>query len=128
MNDNKQSQCANCGITADRAEGSIQYGDEEWVCSNRCYDQHDELGCPMETHDGYRHPGETEKFLARIAELEAVVRDGITNNEVTLIIASTLPNKEKYNTLMEQLDDWDKRARKLIDKEKEEHRENRRNK
>lgn len=67
-------RCANCGIHADDADGCIQYG-EEWVCSTRCQDQHDELGCPFETSENsYRHPIETERLIVLEAGLRGVLR------------------------------------------------------
>lgn len=64
--DIEPSRCANCGIDADAAsEHKTKYAAEgEWFCSARCERQHSELGCPQETHSGYRHPVETERLLS----------------------------------------------------------------
>lgn len=61
------SRCANCGLDADAAkEHRTKYAaDGEWFCSLLCEQQYAELGCPHESHDGYRHPVETACLLAQ---------------------------------------------------------------
>ena len=67
-----ESQCANCGKVASEAKSCISEFPEEgeWFCSNECHEQHGELGCPHEHHNGYRHP----KEAARLIACEAVLR------------------------------------------------------
>lgn len=67
-----ESRCGNCGTPASKAEGHITEYDEggDWFCSEQCYDQHAELGCPHEHHNGYRHPAEA----ARLIEAEEALR------------------------------------------------------
>jgi hypothetical protein len=61
-----QQRCANCGKHHTQAEDCISdYPEEgEWFCSQECYDQHAELGCPHGTHNGYRHPVEAKRLIA----------------------------------------------------------------
>ncbi len=54
-----ESHCANCGIRSSRAEKIIPSDDGEWFCSDLCEQQHDEMGCPFEGGEYYRHPIET---------------------------------------------------------------------
>lgn len=56
------TQCSNCG----KPDACITDGDPEGevYCSQECYDQHDELGCPHELHHGYRHPVESARLIA----------------------------------------------------------------
>jgi hypothetical protein len=67
-----ESRCANCGKPASVATACIsEYPEEgEWFCSEQCKDQHDELDCPHITHDGYRHPAESQRLI----ECEAALR------------------------------------------------------
>lgn len=62
----EESRCANCGKSAaDSHERIADYPEEgEWFCSAQCKDQHDELDCPHLTHNGYRHPAESERLIA----------------------------------------------------------------
>ena len=67
---NTRSRCANCGTTPDRAEKIVSVSEGEWVCSDRCEQQHEMLGCPFEHGQFHRHPIETEQAQATIARLE----------------------------------------------------------
>jgi hypothetical protein len=52
------NRCANCGCPDIRIQGGC-LADGEGVCSNECYDQHEEEGCPLERGSQYRkcpHP------------------------------------------------------------------------
>jgi len=43
--------CANCLKEIEKAKKIIKGGfldEEEWVCSDKCYDEHIEKGCPFE--------------------------------------------------------------------------------
>lgn len=57
------SKCANCGKPLDNAKhiltGDSMY-DGEWCCSNECLEEHDRLGCPLESKQGYRKRKETD--------------------------------------------------------------------
>jgi hypothetical protein len=68
-----ESRCANCGKPKSQAASCISDypEDGEWFCSEQCYDQHGELGCPHATHDGYRHPVESAKLI----ECERIMRE-----------------------------------------------------
>lgn len=63
-----QNLCSNCGA----AGASVDDGDPEGeiYCSQECQDQHDALGCPHETHNGFRHPLEARRLI----ECEDVLR------------------------------------------------------
>ena len=72
--DERAMLCANCGKHLEQAEGCISdYPEEgEWFCSQACYDQHSDLGCPHEKHSGYRHPHEAERLIACEAALRSL--------------------------------------------------------
>lgn len=63
--DTAESRCANCGKPASQAtEFLADYPEEgEWFCGSECKEQHDELGCPHETHEGHRHPVEARRLI-----------------------------------------------------------------
>jgi hypothetical protein len=56
--DERTLRCANCGKHREQAEDCISdYPEEgEWFCSQACYDQHSDLGCPHGTHNGLPAP------------------------------------------------------------------------
>jgi hypothetical protein len=64
--DTEESRCGNCGCVASEASMFLHEHDEEgdWFCSEECRDQHEELGCPHEHHNGYRHPKEAARLIA----------------------------------------------------------------
>lgn len=50
-------RCANCGFSDELAEKIITGGyldEDEWVCSDNCYDELIEKGCPLEKGGHYR--------------------------------------------------------------------------
>ncbi len=69
-----ESRCANCGkLVSEATEVLADYPEEgEWFCSQRCKDQHDELGCPHEYHSGYRHPKEADRLIAAEGALRSL--------------------------------------------------------
>jgi len=53
-------RCVNCGRLLEVAEKIITGGylDEcEWACSDKCYDEFVEKGCPLEENGCYREGG-----------------------------------------------------------------------
>jgi hypothetical protein len=57
MADAAIDKCANCGCPIDKAPTVIGGGilePGEWVCSDECYEEYDEKGCPLE-HGTYRY-------------------------------------------------------------------------
>jgi len=50
-------KCVNCGLSIGVAEKIITGGylaQHEWACSNNCYDDLTEKGCPLEINGHYR--------------------------------------------------------------------------
>jgi len=50
-------KCANCELSIEVAEKVItggQLDEYEWACSNNCYDDLIEKGCPLEINGHYR--------------------------------------------------------------------------
>lgn len=59
-----ETRCANCGVLPENAEkiitGGCMYEEEgEWVCSDECYNEYEEKGCPLE--DGHYRVKKKEK-------------------------------------------------------------------
>jgi hypothetical protein len=71
------TRCSNCG----KPDARITDGDSEGevYCSPECQDQHDELGCPHETHHGFRHPTESARLIAAENALQRI-RAGIATD------------------------------------------------
>ena len=107
------NRCANCGTVAFAAKKIIAGGwicDEEFVCSDACYEALEKHGCPQERDDNYRpRPQEvldyehalltaTAHDIAtllttldvagmRVAELEAAMREAIEDPDRVLTVA-----------------------------------------
>jgi len=50
-------RCVNCGLSDELANKFITGGyldEQEWACSNSCYDELVEKGCPLEKSGHYR--------------------------------------------------------------------------
>lgn len=59
------TRCGNCGKPYVEGDNYITEGDPEgeFFCSVECREQHDELGCPHEHNNGYRHPTESKRLI-----------------------------------------------------------------
>lgn len=106
--DDEFVKCANCGIDIQFAEKHIVGGtldESEWTCSDYCYEQIDELGCPLEGIDG--------KYRKR---QEAPLGEGLAkwfDKRVTQLAFGLPENQWKYSDKQKA-----KKIRKLLQQRK----------